>query len=210
MFVLQPFRLVFKLSRFPRAISWCLKLQLSLVTVVSANRLVSSGVHTIRKVKFLSKNSIWTKPKHFHEFLPKFFLTIFLVKLKLSTAEKSKTTSFSRVFHPKNRQITFFDLARLKLIIVRNPLIACLMHILFEKSNFCPKIQFWQRKAQHFYEFFTKFFWQFFSWYQSCQQLKSPKTQQFDEIFFDISCKTPITKIVGYWFLSGKMVSHLK
>ena len=48
--------------------------------------------HTIRKVK-LSKNSI--------------FLTIFLVKSKLSTAKKSKTTTFSRVFHPKIF-LTFF------------------------------------------------------------------------------------------------------
>ena len=30
-----------------------------------------------------------------------FFLTIFLVKLKLSTAKKSKTITFSRVFHSK-------------------------------------------------------------------------------------------------------------
>ena len=34
------------------------------------------------------------------------FLTIFLVKSKLSTAKKSKTTTFSRVFHPKNRQFS--------------------------------------------------------------------------------------------------------
>ena len=53
--------------------------------------------HTIRKVKFFSKNSISTKPQHFH----KMFLTIFLVKSKLSTAKKSKTTTFSRVFHPQ-------------------------------------------------------------------------------------------------------------
>ena len=55
--------------------------------------------HTIRKVKFLSKNSILTK-------IP----------------------TFSRVFHPI-------------------------------------------------------FFWQFFSWNQSCQQLKSPKPQHFHEFF---------------------------
>ena len=36
--------------------------------------------NTIQKVKFLSKNSILTKPQHFHEFFTKFFLTIFLVK----------------------------------------------------------------------------------------------------------------------------------
>ena len=55
--------------------------------------------NTILKVKFLSKNSILTKPQH-----------------------------FSRVFHPI-------------------------------------------------------FFWQFFSWNQSCQQLKSPKPQHFHEFF---------------------------
>ena len=92
--------------------------------------------HTIRKVKFLSKNSILTKSQHFHEFFTQFFgqffswnqscqqlkspkpqhfhefftqiifWTIFLVKSKLSTAKKSKTTTFSRVFHPKNRQFS--------------------------------------------------------------------------------------------------------
>ena len=36
-----------------------------------------SYAHTIRKVKFLSKNSILTKPQHFHEFFTHFFLTIF-------------------------------------------------------------------------------------------------------------------------------------
>ena len=47
------------------------------------------------------------------------------------------------------------------------------------KSNFCPKIQFWQNP-----NIFTKiFFWQFFSWNQSCQQLKSPKPQHFHEFF---------------------------
>ena len=63
--------------------------------------------HTIRKVKFLSKNSILTKPKHFHDFFIQIFLTIFLVKSKLSTAKKYKTTTFSRVFHPK--KLTIFS-----------------------------------------------------------------------------------------------------
>ena len=71
--------------------------------------------HTIRKFKFLSKNSILTKlynfsreiklkspkPQHFREFFAHIFLTIFLVKSKLSTAKKSKTAAFSQVFHPK-------------------------------------------------------------------------------------------------------------
>ena len=60
-------------------------------------------IHTIRKVKFLSKNSISTKP--FHEFFTQIFSTIFLVKSKLSTAKKSKTTTFSRVFHPEKSTI---------------------------------------------------------------------------------------------------------
>ena len=51
---------------------------------------------------------------------------------------------------------------------------------LFEKSNFCPKIQFWQN-PNIFTSFSPKFFWQFFSWNQSCQQLKSPKPQHFRE-----------------------------
>ena len=64
-------------------------------------------LYTIRKVKILSKNSILTNPNIFTSFLPKIFLTIFLVKSKLSTAKKSKTTTFSRVFHPeKNRQFS--------------------------------------------------------------------------------------------------------
>ena len=41
----------------------------------------------------------------FTSFSPKIFLTIFLVKSKLSTAKKSKTTTFSRVFHPQKTTI---------------------------------------------------------------------------------------------------------
>ena len=42
---------------------------------------------------------------NFDEFFIQIFLTNFLVKLKLSTAKKSKTTTFSRVFHPKKSTI---------------------------------------------------------------------------------------------------------
>ena len=51
-----------------------------------------------QKSDFCPKNQFW-------RFWPNFFLTIFfdnfLVNSKLSTAKKSKTTTFSRVFHPK-------------------------------------------------------------------------------------------------------------
>ena len=60
-----------------------------------------SHFHTIRKVKFLSKNSILTKPQHFHKFFTKKIFDNFSRESKLSTAKKSKTTTFSRVFHPK-------------------------------------------------------------------------------------------------------------
>ena len=59
-------------------------------------------LHTIQKVKFFVQNCNFDQtPNIFTSFSPKIFLTIFLVKTKLSTAKKSKTTTFSRVFHPK-------------------------------------------------------------------------------------------------------------
>ena len=42
--------------------------------------------HTIRKVKFVSKNSILTKPQRFHEFFTQYFLDNFSHKLMLYTA----------------------------------------------------------------------------------------------------------------------------
>ena len=56
---------------------------------VSSIYFFSPSLHTIRKVKFLSKNSILTK------------LYNFLRKSKLSTTKKCKSSTFSRVFHPK-------------------------------------------------------------------------------------------------------------
>ena len=54
---------------------------------------------------------------------------------------------------------------------------------LFEKSKILSKNSI-LTKPQHFHEFFTQiFFWQFFSWNQSCQQLKSAKPQHFHEFF---------------------------
>ena len=55
------------------------------------------------------------------------------------------------------------------------------IYTLFEKSNFCPKIQFWQNSNIFTSFFHPNFFWQFFSWNQSCQQLKSAKPQHFHE-----------------------------
>ena len=46
------------------------------------------------------KSNFCPKIQFCHEFFTQIFLTIFLVKSKLSTAKKSKTKIFSRVFHP--------------------------------------------------------------------------------------------------------------
>ena len=54
---------------------------------------------------FCPKIQFWQNPNIFTSVSPKSFLTIFLVKSKLSTAKKSKTTTFSRVFHPKKSTI---------------------------------------------------------------------------------------------------------
>ena len=53
------------------------------------------------KSNFCLKIPFWQNPNIFTSFSPKFFLTIFLVKSKLSTVKQPKTTKFSRVFHPK-------------------------------------------------------------------------------------------------------------
>ena len=54
--------------------------------------------------------------------------------------------------------------------------------------NTITKIEFLSKnsiltKPQHFHEFFPQIFWQFFSWNQSCQQLKRPNPQHFHEFF---------------------------
>ena len=59
-------------------------------------------IHTIRKVKFLSKNTnIFTSFSH------KIFLTIFFVKSKYCTDKLFKTTTGSRVVHQKNQSWIF-------------------------------------------------------------------------------------------------------
>ena len=58
---------------------------------------------------FCPKIQFWQNPNIFTSFSSKNFLTIFLVKSKLSTAKKSKNTTFSRVFHPeKSTKVAIF------------------------------------------------------------------------------------------------------
>ncbi len=58
------------------------------------------SINSPRKNEAKQVRNFDKKTQHFHEFFTQKFLTIFLVKSKLSTAKKSKTTTFSRVFHP--------------------------------------------------------------------------------------------------------------
>mgnify|MGYP006975451374 CR=1 FL=1 len=51
--------------------------------------------------------------------------------------------------------------------------------------------------------FHQNFFWQFFSWNQSCQQLKSPKPQHFHEFFTQI--KSTIFTGNQSWIFGQKM-----
>ena len=88
---------------------FCLKMVV-LLSVLSAlkithNTQCTSSLKLFEKSKFCPKIQFWQNPNIFTSFSPKFFFTIFLVKSKLSTAQKSKTTTFSRFFFPKKSTI---------------------------------------------------------------------------------------------------------
>ena len=72
--------------------------------IMFENHSKKSYFTTLRAKRATTKYQYWQKSKHFHEFFTQIFLTIFLVKSKFSTAKKSKTAAFSRVFTPN-----FFD-----------------------------------------------------------------------------------------------------
>ena len=63
------------------------------------------STHYSKSQVFVEKFNFDKTPTIFTSFSSKIFLTIFLVKSKLSTAKKPKTTTFSRVFHPKKSTI---------------------------------------------------------------------------------------------------------
>ena len=63
--------------------------------------------HTIRKVKFLSKNSILTKPQHFHEFFIQiFFKQFFSWNQSCQQLKSPKPQHFHEFFTPKIRQFS--------------------------------------------------------------------------------------------------------
>ena len=67
--------------------------------------------HYSKSQIFVKKNQFWHNPNIFTSFSSN-FLTIFLVKSKLSIAKKSKTTTFSRVFHRK-KIVSFLGISNL-------------------------------------------------------------------------------------------------
>merc|ERR1711860_412332 len=66
-----------------------------------------SCTHYSKSQTFVQKFNFDKKPNILTSFSSKFFLAIFLVKSKLSTAKKSKTPTFSRVIQP-NFFLTIF------------------------------------------------------------------------------------------------------
>ena len=73
-----------------------------IATLAAKTRTIySTEIQKVRKLHYSKGQFFVQKPRHFTSFSPKNFLTIFLVKSKLSRAKQSKTTSFSRVFHPE-------------------------------------------------------------------------------------------------------------
>ena len=63
--------------------------------------LLTKVVEIAFPTNFVNTLLFWQNPNIFTSFSPQIFLTIFFVKSKLSAAKKYKTTTFSRVFHPK-------------------------------------------------------------------------------------------------------------
>ena len=120
-----------------------------------------------------------------------FFISRFLVSLLLFVGSKIHNLLCWCDAPPKTRAADWYNSWHLKKKLMRITISFTYLCTrltptpvsLFEKSNFCQKNSILTR-PQHFHEFFTQnFFGQFFSWNQSCQQLKSPKSQHFHEFF---------------------------
>ena len=79
--------------------------------VVTVNTAINEHDST-GKISHYSKSQIFVQKFNLTSFSPKTFLTIFLVKSRLSIAKKSKTAAFSRVF---TQNISTFFLGKSKL-----------------------------------------------------------------------------------------------
>ena len=61
--------------------------------------------HTIRKFQFLSKNSILTKPQHFHEFFTQIFFDSFSREINVVNSLKVQNHNIFTNFSPKKSTI---------------------------------------------------------------------------------------------------------
>ena len=73
---------------------------------IIALRFIIQVLHTIRKVKFLSKNSVLTKPLHFHEFFTQIFFDNFSREIKVVDSWNVQYHNIFTSFHPKKRQFS--------------------------------------------------------------------------------------------------------
>ena len=122
------------------------------------------------KSNFCPKIQFWQNPNIFTSFSSKFFSTNFLVKSKLSTAQKSKTTTFSRVFYP-NKIDNILGKSKLNFwtknedfehCAFKNRLLELLVHKLFWALEYLMQIcNFDDLIKQLFLACFNKFCWEF-------------------------------------------------
>ena len=88
-------------KKIPRKMRSLFQSGLQCLEITKKSLIILHIITLFEKSNFCPKIQFWQKPNIFTSFSSNIFLTIFLVKSKLSTAKKSKTTTFSRVFHPK-------------------------------------------------------------------------------------------------------------
>ena len=92
-----------------------------------------------------------------------------LARLKNDVVFSDSTSKWKKGMR-KNRALIFQDLL-------------CLAQHTIRKVKFLSKNSILTKTPTFSRVFHPNFFWQFFSWNQSCQQLKSPKPQHFHEFF---------------------------
>ena len=100
---------------------------------------------------FCPKSQFWRNSNILTNFSPKFFLTSFLVKSKLSTAKKSKTAVFSRVFTQNNSKIFH---GKLKMKILNSMSNQFSRQII---SSIVPLFAFFERKTILYFVFWSVF-----------------------------------------------------
>ena len=90
---------------------------------------------TIRKFKFLSKNSISTKPQHFTSFSPQFFWQFFSLNQSYQQPKSPKPQHFHEFFSPKKKS-TFFREIIVEFLNKNEDFEQCVLHFFWSMMNF--------------------------------------------------------------------------